>query len=104
MKVYHRLCLLEREIISLLFHSGTGIREIGRYLGRSPSTISREIQRNKTGFYYVPATANNKARRRCCHQVRKLYKDPRLRHRVLTYLRQQWVTGANQCQTEERLS
>lgn len=29
MKDYRRLCLLEREAISLLYHSGEGIREIG---------------------------------------------------------------------------
>lgn len=90
MKGYHRLCLMEREIIGLLYHSGVGIREISRRLHRSASTLSREIKRNKGGFYYVPVTANNKARRRCCRNPRKLFKEKRLRQMVLSGLRRQW--------------
>jgi IS30 family transposase len=36
----------EREEIALLRVQGAGVREIGRLLGRSPSTISRELRRN----------------------------------------------------------
>jgi len=36
----------EREDIALLRAQGTGVREIARTLGRSPSTISRELRRN----------------------------------------------------------
>ena len=90
MKDYHRLCLMEREVISILYHFGVGIRETSRRLHRSPSTISREINRNKTGFYYVPVTANNKAQRRCQRNPRKLFKDKRLRQTVVTGLRKQW--------------
>lgn len=36
----------EREEIALLKAQGAGIREIARQLGRSPSTISRELRRN----------------------------------------------------------
>jgi len=36
----------EREEIALLKAQGTGIREIARRPGRSPSTISRELRRN----------------------------------------------------------
>jgi transposase-like protein len=36
----------EREEIALLKAQGAGIREIARRLGRSPSTISRELRRN----------------------------------------------------------
>ena len=36
----------EREEIALLRAQGTGVREIARRLGRSPSTISRELRRN----------------------------------------------------------
>lgn len=36
----------EREEISLRRAQGTGVREIARQLGRSPSTISRELRRN----------------------------------------------------------
>ncbi len=40
------LCFEEREEIALLRAQGTGVREIARHLGRSPSTISRELRRN----------------------------------------------------------
>jgi len=36
----------EREEISLLQAQGAGVREIARQVGRSPSTISRELRRN----------------------------------------------------------
>jgi len=40
------LCFEEREEIALLRAQDIGIREIARRLGRSPSTISRELRRN----------------------------------------------------------
>jgi IS30 family transposase len=40
------LSLAEREEIALLGARGCGVREIARQLGRSPSTISRELRRN----------------------------------------------------------
>jgi len=40
------LCFEEREEIALLRAQDVGIREIARRLGRSPSTISRELRRN----------------------------------------------------------
>src|SRR3954471_2360403 len=36
----------EREEIAVLLAGGCGVREIARQLGRAPSTISRELQRN----------------------------------------------------------
>src|SRR5450759_1481596 len=40
------LSFAEREEIALLRAQGQGVREIARQLGRSPSTISRELRRN----------------------------------------------------------
>ena len=40
------LCFREREEISLELAKGVGIRAIARKLGRSPSTVSREVRRN----------------------------------------------------------
>lgn len=90
MKAYHRLCLVEREAIGVLYHCGAGIREIARQLYRSPSTISRELNRNKSGFYYLAVTANNKARRRCYRRSGKLVEDKSLRWMVINGLRKQW--------------
>jgi len=40
------LCFEEREEIALLRAQGAGVKEIARRLGRSPSTVSRELRRN----------------------------------------------------------
>jgi IS30 family transposase len=40
------LSFFEREEIALLRAGGCGVREVARRLGRSPSTISRELRRN----------------------------------------------------------
>jgi IS30 family transposase len=40
------LSFAEREEIALLHAQGQGVREIARRLGRSPSTLSRELRRN----------------------------------------------------------
>jgi IS30 family transposase len=40
------LSFAEREEIAVQLARGCGVREIARQLGRTPSTISRELQRN----------------------------------------------------------
>ena len=40
------LAFSEREDIAIFRAEGLGVREIARELGRSPSTISRELRRN----------------------------------------------------------
>jgi IS30 family transposase len=40
------LCLLERQRIATLRRDGLSVRRIAAELGRSPSTISRELRRN----------------------------------------------------------
>jgi IS30 family transposase len=55
------LSWLEREEIAALEHAGHGVREIARQLGRSPSTISRELVRGATGRGYRASVAQQKA-------------------------------------------
>lgn len=43
----------ERDKIAVWFGSGLSVREISRRLGRNPSTISRELKRNRYGDDYV---------------------------------------------------
>lgn len=51
---YSHLCLWERQRLFEWYHyNKKSIREIGRLLNRSHTTVSREIRRNKTD-YYVP--------------------------------------------------
>ena len=62
------LSFTEREEIAVLLARGCGVREIARQLGRAPSTISRELQRNaalRTGRpEYRASTAQTHADRR----------------------------------------
>jgi IS30 family transposase len=55
------LSFVEREEIAILRAGGAGVREIARLLGRSPSTISRELRRNAAtrsgGLEYRATTA-----------------------------------------------
>ena len=55
------LSFTEREEIALLRAEGCGVREVARRLGRSPSTVCRELRRNAAtrsgGFAYRATTA-----------------------------------------------
>ncbi len=81
------LSLGEREEIAILHAQGAGVREIARQVGRSPSTISRELRRNaSTRSYCVPyraSTAQWDAERRACRpKVTKLAANESLREYV----------------------
>lgn len=56
---YQRLALSDRYQIHALKKSGKGIREIGRIIGRSGSTISRELKANGGWMGYNPRPANH---------------------------------------------
>jgi IS30 family transposase len=73
-----------------LLKQGLTQRAIARALKFSPSTISRELQRNKSGKLYFPSTAQRKTRSRCFKQLRKLDKFPHLKQAVFRALRKQW--------------
>jgi IS30 family transposase len=87
---YRRLSLTEREELSIHHAQGVSLRGIARQLNRSPSTLSRELARNRSGFVYRAVTAQHKADRRCFRKPRRLVVNCRLRHTVLSLLRKQW--------------
>src|SRR6478752_3322722 len=62
------LSFAEREEIAVLLAGGSGVREIARQLGRAPSTVSRELQRNaavgRGRVEYRASTAQRHAERR----------------------------------------
>ena len=60
----HHLTKEERDRIAQLRHQGADQNEIASALGRSPSTICRELKRNRTGEGYYAAQAQEKAERR----------------------------------------
>lgn len=57
------LTMAEREEIRVSLSAKLGIREIARLLNRSPSTISREIKRNRGRRWYKAVDADNRAKR-----------------------------------------
>lgn len=74
MSCYKHLSIEERESILLMCAGGQNLTEIGLALGRSKSTISRELQRNKSRLKpYSAAAAQrryHKRRRRCRRKLR----------------------------------
>ena len=71
---YNHLTIEERCCIREFYKKGKSYREIARLIGRDVSTVSREINRNRTHMYDVPTyyshTAQKKYlyRRRFCHR------------------------------------
>lgn len=75
MRHYKHLTIEEREKLYLKKNLGQGIREIARELGRSPSTISRELKRGRCHRHpYMPSTAQIRyeKRRKNCGRKHKL--------------------------------
>lgn len=83
------LSLQDRETIRDMTAAGTSLRAIASLLGRSPSTISRELSRNTSpNLGYLPYAAQRAAAsRRPRPKARKLLTLPRLREYVERKLR-----------------
>lgn len=115
-EVYSHLSEEERQVIQIEVGNGASIRGIGAMLGRSPSSISREIKRNTwfpsnenesyrpyrpkrlkagpwTGRYYIAGPAQRKADRRRS-KPRKPY---RLSHDRLWCFASMFVRQVRQC-------
>ena len=99
MKRYHHLSLEEREKLFCLHEQRISLREIAKVLGRSDTSLGRELKRNKTGqgqrsheyfaSEYLPATAQKKAKRIAQKQRRKApLKEPLIWLYVREHLRQ----------------
>jgi len=89
MNRYHHLTTKERESLLFYLSSGKNQAEIARILGKSPSTISRELRRNKQGdSIYSPSEADKKyrERRKRCRPKKRLEKDKKLFEQVHTLL------------------
>ena len=93
MATYTRLTMTDREEISRQLATGQSRRAIAAHLDCSPSTVARELTRNKaTPQSYRAARAQARAveRARTPRRPRRLASEPRLRAYVFTRLRQRW--------------
>ena len=85
------LTFRERKVIAKGLAWKLSIREIARRLSRSPSTVSREVQRNSWRRGYDPHRGEIASRRRACRpKPCKLTLNPRLRAAVANGLFADW--------------
>src|SRR6202163_3125266 len=85
------LTLAEREEISRGITAHQSARSMAKLLGRSPSTVSREISRNGGYDRYRAAMADEQAWVQTCRPKRcKLANNPGLRQAVVRKLRLNW--------------
>lgn len=81
----------ERDRIAQMFHQGTNRLEIAQALGRSPSTVGRELARNATGGEYLPGQAQEHAElRRRQRPLQRKMDRPEINHFVRLGLAQYW--------------
>jgi IS30 family transposase len=89
---YSQLDYQERQTIAISLEQGLSIRGIGRVLGRSASTISREIDRNSGGNGYSCPYAQQRhaRRRRQGRPTAKVVTGNALFESITALLRQRW--------------
>jgi IS30 family transposase len=88
MMPYRHIDLDERYVIYKNITSGKSLRAIAALLGRSPSSISRELKRNSGKYWYRQKEANDKSKtRRKESRQMKLDKNEYLRDFVLEKLK-----------------
>jgi len=91
MKNYRHLSAEERAVIMIEYGKGSGVSAIARILGRSASSIAREISRNRecqsaTAYSATRAGSNYRTRRRSCGRTRKLQAGHALHEYVRDHL------------------
>ncbi len=89
MKSYTRLSQSEREQLFLFHHDHVSLREIAKRLGRTHSTISRELHR-QGDMEYSPVTAHQHAVKRRGNPRKHKLDDPGLRSYVIRRLGDHW--------------
>lgn len=90
---YQHFSVEEREKIQEMLWQKSSIRGIAAALNRSPSSISREIQRNLPPIHYryAPRLANERAliKRKSRGRIERL-KNDQVRNYVIFYLKKRW--------------
>jgi len=91
-KRYSHLSLMERDRITELKIERMSLRAISKELGRSPSTLSRELKRNATPKYkvYLSHRAHERAVRKRSSGIRERLKEKRIVSYVRSRLDWDW--------------
>jgi transposase, IS30 family len=90
---YQHLTIEEREKLQTLWWQRLSVRIIAKEIGRSPSSISRELKRNfpPERDVYTPRLAHERAlSKRKCRGRKERLKNDQIRHYVFEHLRLRW--------------
>lgn len=108
---YQHFTIEEREKIQELLWQKISIRTIAKDLNRSPSSVSREIKKNKLSWnsHYAPRKAYERALEHRTHRGRKdRLKNDSIRQYVLAHLKRRWspeqIAGAIKKEINEKIS
>ena len=100
----------ERLELSILRKKGYSLREIGEALGRSHSSLSRELKKNRVNKIYDPQKANAKAKTRRTqskYQWMKVRETPGLENYVTERMKKDWspelIAGCYRNETGNKL-
>ena len=90
--VYKHISIEEREIIASMNAQGSSQAAMGRAIGRSASTISRELHRNRPRSCYSAAVAQGLTQRRraAAARQRRKFEQPEIREAVKQQLKEDW--------------
>jgi len=92
-KQYRQLSREERDQLYLQHAAGIAGAKIAASLGRSPSTISRELSRNKSNGLYLPDTADSLTKKRRWSGC-KIARDEKLRDYITSQIAMaRWSPG-----------
>ena len=102
---YQHLSIEEREIIQLMLWQKQSVRDMAKELNRSPSSISREINKSRRSDgkrFYIPRAAHERAiQNRSIRGERRLVKNERLRDYVIKHLKLGWSPEQIAAKAEE---
>jgi transposase, IS30 family len=90
---YNHFTIEEREKLQSLWWQRLSVRTIAKEIGRSPSSISRELRRNFPPEHkvYTPRIAHERALvKRKCRGRKERLKNEVIRQYVFTHLRMRW--------------
>lgn len=91
-KKYTHLNLVERDVITTMLSEKKSLGEIAKVLGRSKSTISRELKRNSSPHYKL--YLSHRAHGRAVDRRKKAARRPRLKNdRIDSYVRAKLKEG-----------